>query len=148
MPEKKTDKQIVGNVGMFYVCYQLSLLGWNVMPTSRNAKGIDIIAYSPDGKEYLGVQVKTLSKPVHVPLGKEKEKIMGDYWIIVVLPDEQSPSRNPTMYILTRNEVIAKGNNYIKNGKKSAFLHKNKYEDDNFKNKLDKIVALRDHNTR
>ena len=148
MPEKKTDKQIVGNVGMFYVCYQLSLLGWNVMPTSRNAKGIDIIAYSPDGKEYLGVQVKTLSKPVHVPLGKEKEKIMGDYWIIVVLPDEQSPSRNPTMYILTRNEVIAKGNNYIKNGKKSEFLHKNKYEDDNFKNKLDKIVALRDHNTR
>lgn len=147
MSEKKTDKQIIGNVGMFYVCYQLSLLGWNVMPTSRNAKGIDIIAYSPDGKNYLGIQVKTLSNPVHVPLGKEKEKIMGDYWIIVVLPDEQCTSCNPTMYVLTKSEVIDRGNNYIKNGKKSAFLHKYKYEDEKFKNNLDKIVVLKDHNT-
>ena len=148
MSEKKTDKQIVGNIGMFYACYQLSLLGWNVMPTSRNAKGIDIIAYSPDGKDYLGVQVKTLSKPVHVPLGNEKEKIMGDYWIIVVLTDKKTPSCNPTMYILTKDEVIAMGNNYIKNGKRTAFLHKDKYEDEKFKNRLDKIVVLRDRNTR
>lgn len=148
MSEKKKDKQIVGNVGMFYVCYQLSLRGWNVMPTSRNAKGIDIIAYSPNGKKYLGIQVKTLSKPVHIPLGEEKEKIMGDYWIIVVLPDEQSTSCNPTMYILSKDEVIDRGSNYIKNGKKSAFLHKNKYEDEKYKDKLDKIVVLRDNNTR
>lgn len=148
MFEKKTDKQIVGNIGMFYACYQLSLLGWNVMPTSRNAKGIDIIAYSPDGEDYLGFQVKTLSKPVHISIGKEKEKIMGDYWIIVVLPDEKSPSCNPTMYVLTKDEVIARGNNYIKNGKKTAFLHKDKYEDERFKNRLDKIVVLRDHNKR
>ena len=148
MSEKKTDKQIVGNVGMYYACYQLSLLGWNVMPTSRNAKGIDIIAYSPDGEDFLGFQVKTLSKPVHVPLGEEKEKIMGDYWIIVVLPDEQSTSRNPTMYVLTKDEVKSRGNNYIKNGKKTAFLHKNKYEDEKFINTLDKIVVLKDHNKR
>ena len=148
MSEKKTDKQIVGNIGMYYACYQLSLLGWNVMPTSRNAKGIDIIAYSPDGKDYLGIQVKTLSNPVHVPLGKEKDKIMGDYWIIVVLKDKQNLSYKPTMYVLTKDEVIERGNNYVKNGKKTAFLHKDKYEDEKFKNKLDKIVVLRNHNTR
>ena len=148
MSEKKTDKQIVGNIGMFYACYQLSLLGWNVMPTSRNAKGIDIIAYSPDGKNYLGIQVKTLSNPVHIRLGEEKEKIMGDYWIIVVLKDKQNPTCNPTMYVLTKDEVIARGNNYIKNGKKTAFLHKNKYEDEKFINNLDKIVVLKDHNKR
>ena len=28
---------------MYYACYHLSKLGWNVMPTARNAKGIDII---------------------------------------------------------------------------------------------------------
>ena len=143
MPEKKTDKQIVGNIGMFYACYQLSLLGWNVMPTSRNAKGIDIIAYSPDGGKYLGFQVKILSKPVHVPLGKEKEKIMGDFWIIVVLSDEQNPSCNPTMYVLSKDEVIEMGSNYIKNGKKTAFLHRDKYEDIKFKDKLDKIVCFK-----
>ena len=148
MSERKTDKQIVGNIGMFYACYQLSLLGWNVMPTSRNAKGIDIIAYSPDGKDYLGIQVKTLSNPVHIRLGEEKEKIMGDYWIIVVLKGERNPSCNPTMYVLTKDEVIARGNNYIKNGKKTAFLHKNKYEDEKFINNLDKIVVLKDHNKR
>jgi len=42
----KLETQIVGNIGMYYACYQLSKLGWNVMPTARNAKGIDIIAYS------------------------------------------------------------------------------------------------------
>ena len=37
--------QVVGNIGMYYAAYRLSLMGWNVMPTSRNAKGIDLLAY-------------------------------------------------------------------------------------------------------
>ena len=41
----KHEAQIVGNIGMFYACYRLSRLGWNVMPTARNARGVDIIAY-------------------------------------------------------------------------------------------------------
>ena len=59
----KLSTQNVGNIGMFYVCYRLSKLGWNVMPTSRNARGIDIVAYSPDGSQFLGLQIKTLSQP-------------------------------------------------------------------------------------
>jgi hypothetical protein len=34
------NNQVVGNVGLFYVCYRLSRLGWNVMPTARNARGV------------------------------------------------------------------------------------------------------------
>ena len=34
----KLDAQVVGNVGLYYVCYKLSRLGWNVMPTARNAR--------------------------------------------------------------------------------------------------------------
>lgn len=49
MLETKSN-QIVGNVGLFYVCYQLCKRGWNAMPTSRNARGIDIIIYSQGGK--------------------------------------------------------------------------------------------------
>jgi hypothetical protein len=52
----RPDNQIVGNIGMYYVCYQLSRLGWNVMPTARNAKGVDITAYSPDGKRLMGLK--------------------------------------------------------------------------------------------
>lgn len=69
-PSEALPKQVVGNVGLYYVCYRLSLRGWNVMPTSRNARGIDIIAYSQDGSRFLAVQVKALSKRNPVPLGR------------------------------------------------------------------------------
>ena len=65
----KLETQVTGNIGMYYACYQLSRRGWNVMPTSRNAKGIDIIAYDKSGTEFIGIQVKTLTKKSPVPLG-------------------------------------------------------------------------------
>ena len=37
--------QVVGNAGMYFAAYRLSRRGWNVMPTSRNARGIDLLAY-------------------------------------------------------------------------------------------------------
>ena len=54
---------VVGNAGMYYAAYQLCLRGWNVMPTARNARGIDLLAYDSTGKHFLGIQVKALSKP-------------------------------------------------------------------------------------
>jgi hypothetical protein len=54
-------------------------MGWNVMPTARNSRGIDIIAYNKEGKDFIGVQVKTLSKRNPVPLGNSLDKIMGDF---------------------------------------------------------------------
>ena len=79
----KLEAQIVGNIGLDYVSYRLSQLGWNVMPTARNAKGIDLIAYSLDGPSYVGIQIKSLSKRNPVPLGTSLDNIMGDYWVIV-----------------------------------------------------------------
>ncbi|HOL96613.1 MAG TPA: hypothetical protein PLH79_19900, partial [bacterium] len=79
----KLDAQIVGNAGLYFTCYHLSLLGWNVMPTARNARGIDVVAYSRDGKQFLGIQVKSLSKRAPVPLGKSLDNLMADFWIII-----------------------------------------------------------------
>jgi hypothetical protein len=56
----RASNQTVGNVGMYYACYRLSQLGWNVMPTVRNAKGIDILAYSQDGSRTETFQVKPI----------------------------------------------------------------------------------------
>ncbi|ABM23214.1 hypothetical protein Sputw3181_0363 [Shewanella sp. W3-18-1] len=42
----KLETQVTGNIGMYYACYKLSCMGWNVMPTARNARGIDIIRHS------------------------------------------------------------------------------------------------------
>ena len=97
----KLETQIVGNIGMYYACYQLSKQGWNVMPTARNAKGIDIIAYSPDGKKFLGIQVKTLSKRNPIPVGSSLEKVMGDFWIVVTKATEPTPD----VYVFTPNEI-------------------------------------------
>ena len=97
----KLETQIVGNIGMYYACYQLSKLGWNVMPTARNAKGIDIIAYSPDGKSFLGIQVKTLSKRNPIPVGASLDKVMGDFWIVVTKAVESTPD----VYIFTPEEI-------------------------------------------
>jgi hypothetical protein len=36
--KQKRNNLITGNTGMYFVAYQLSRRGWNVMPTSRNAQ--------------------------------------------------------------------------------------------------------------
>jgi len=77
------DPQLTGNVGLYYCCYRLSLMGWNVMPTARNARGVDIIAYSRDATRFVEIQVKALSKRNPVPLGTSLKKVMGDLWVIV-----------------------------------------------------------------
>ena len=136
---KKTNKketQIIGNTGMYYVCYQLSLRGWNVMPTARNARGVDVIAYHLDNNEYLGIQVKTLSRRNPVPLGKDLNKISGDFWVIVVL----SYSGDPDIFVLTPDEVKKLRHDGInKKGEISYWLHPNSYEKDEFRNNWEKI---------
>ena len=77
------NPQITGNVGLYYCSYRLSLVGWNVMPTARNARGVDIIAYNADASRFLGIQVKSLSKRSPVPLGNSLSKCMGDFWVIL-----------------------------------------------------------------
>lgn len=68
------NPQLIGNAGLFYCCYKLSLLGWNVMPTSRNARGVDIVAYNQDATRFIGVQVKALTKRNPVSLGTSLER--------------------------------------------------------------------------
>src|SRR5688500_15621059 len=53
---KRLQNQVTGNAGLYYCSYRLSLLGWNVMPTSRNARGVDIIAYNADASQFVGIQ--------------------------------------------------------------------------------------------
>ncbi len=131
------ETQIVGNIGMYYVCYQLSLRGWNVMPTARNAKGIDLIAYSPDGCKFLGIQVKTLSKRNAIPIGSSLDKVMGDYWIIVT----KAASGTPDVFIFTPEEIknLAHSN---KSGEKSSYwVEPKNYDKKEFKDAWDRIGA-------
>lgn len=94
------NNQITGNVGMYYACYQLSLLGLNVLPTSRNAKGADIVAYTADQSRFLTFQVKTMSKLSNIVLGKSLDDVRSDWWIIVTNAYDA-----PSAYIMTPAEL-------------------------------------------
>jgi hypothetical protein len=128
------DPQLTGNVGLYYCCYKLSLLGWNVMPTARNARGVDIIAYSRDASTFHGIQVKTLSKRTPVPLGTSLEKIMGNFWIIV-----NKVATTPSAFILTPEEVLKDARKGEKDGRVSYWLQPGDYEQERFRDAWERI---------
>lgn len=128
MPRKHAT-QIVGNIGLFYACYRLSRLGWNAMPTSRNARGIDVICFSMDGRRMLAVQIKTLSKRSPVPLGKDLEKIMGDFWVIVA----NAATDDPECYVLKPDEVHDMAHRGEKDGRVSYWLQAKQYATEAFR---------------
>ncbi len=76
----KLDVQVTGNIGLYYTCYQLSRMGCNVMPTARNARGLDIIAYNREGTGFIGIHVKTLSKRNPVP---HWVALLRESWVII-----------------------------------------------------------------
>lgn len=129
------DPQLTGNVGLYYCCYRLSLLGWNVMPTARNARGVDIIAYSRDASRFVGVQVKALSKRNPVPLGTSLDKIMGDFWVIV----NKVATPTPSAFILLPSEVRERAHRGEKDGRVSYWLQPADYEQEQFREAWERI---------
>lgn len=99
----KLDNQVTGNIGLYYVCYTLSRKGWNVMPTARNARGIDIVAYYKSGTQFIGIQVKTVADRYPVGVGVSLGNVMGDYWIIV--NNVAKEAKEPNAFVLLPEEV-------------------------------------------
>jgi hypothetical protein len=129
------NSQITGNVGLYFVCYHLSRLGWNAMPTSRNSKGIDILAVSADCTRKISLQVKTLSKRVPVPLGKTVKGLLGDFWIIV-----NNVASEPGIFIMKPEEVRAAVHEGVNDeGKKSYWLQPGSYDKVEFRDKWERI---------
>jgi len=127
--------QVVGNVGLYFAAYRLSQMGWNVMPTARNARGIDLLAYDAPAGRYLGIQVKALSSKPPVPLGTSIDRLMGDWWIIVT--NAATPS--PECFIMKPDEVSRLAHRGEKGGKISYWLQPNKYHADTFREAWDRI---------
>ena len=124
---RRLEAQIVGNMGLYYVCYQLSQLGWNVMPTARNARGVDIVAYNRDCSRFIGVQVKALSKRDPVPLGKTLSNIMGDFWIIV-----NNLAGTPRAFVMLPAEVRDFAHRGERAGSVSYWLQPASYDTEEF----------------
>jgi hypothetical protein len=107
----------------------LSLDGWNVMPTARNARGVDLLIYSQDAARTASIQIKALSRRSPVPLGPGLERFFGD-WVIVcrnVIGDR------PESFVLTPAEVRERAHRGEKEGRVSFWLQPRDYEVDQFK---------------
>ena len=128
MKRAKSDNHVTANIGLYYVCYKLSRMGWNVMPTARNARGIDIVAHSKNGSKFVGIQVKTLSRRNAVSLGPSVDGLMGDFWIIV-----NNVAQEPNAFILPPDEIRRLAECREKNGKVSFWLEPRAYDIPEFK---------------
>jgi hypothetical protein len=136
--ETKLDNQAVGNMGLFFVCHHLSKLGWNVMVTARNARGVDVVIYSNDTSLKYTIQVKTLSKNSPVPLGKSVDKLLGDFFIIC----RGIRSDKPECFILKPEEVRLLAHRGEKNSNVSYWLQPKAYEAETFREKWDRIGVV------
>ncbi len=98
----KHDTHNTGNIGLHFACYQLAKEGWNVMPTARNARGVDILANDKKGRA-ISIQVKTLSgrDPVNI---KAVETLAANFLIVVMNARVEEPAR-PDCYVLTVDEA-------------------------------------------
>ena len=129
------DRQTVGNVGLYYVCYQLSRRGWNVMPTARNARGIDILAYSQDASCTRSVQVKALTKKSPVPLGTHLESLFGDFFVVC----RNVGSETPECFILRPTEVRKLAHHGEREGRSSYWLQPKDYATEEFREAWERI---------
>jgi len=127
--------QVVGNIGLYYVCYRLSRRGWNVMPTSRNARGIDVLIYSQDAQRTHTLQVKALSKANPVPLGTNLDRLFGDFFVI----SRHILTNEPESFILLPQEVRALAHRGVKEERVSYWLQPRDYAVDAYREAWDRI---------
>ena len=116
-------KQLVGNIGLYYICYELSKRGWNVLPTSRNARGIDIVIYSQNAAKKHTIQIKSLSKRAPVPLGSRENGMTGDFLIIC-----RNVFKNPEIFVATKASIESEVHKGKKDGRISFWLQPKDYE--------------------
>jgi hypothetical protein len=129
------ENQVVGNVGLFYTCYRLSRLGWNCMPTARNARGIDVLIYNQDNTRKLSIQVKTLSKLAPVPLGKHLDHLFADFVIVC----SKISFETPLCFVLLPAEIREFAHRGEKEGRISYWLQPKSYAIDAYREAWNRI---------
>jgi hypothetical protein len=130
-----TSNQVVGNVGLYYVCYRLSRSGWNVLPTARNAKGVDIVAYNQNATKTITIQVKALSRRSPVPLGNKLDHLIADFVVVC----RNAIADKPECFILTPEELKKLAHRGEKDGTVSYWLQPREYEQDQFLENWERI---------
>jgi hypothetical protein len=135
IPQPIANQQTVGNIGLFYVCYRLSRMGWNAMPTARNSKGIDIVIYSQNASRKCTIQVKTLSRGSPVPMSNKLDHLFADFVVVC----RHVIRETPECFVLTPEEMRRLIHRGEKNGKVSYWLQPRDYATDEFRENWERI---------
>lgn len=104
------------------------------MPTARNARGVDLIAYNSSASDIIGVQVKALSKRSPVPLGSSLSKVMGHYWVVI-----NNIYKEPRAFVLRPEDVKRLASKNEKDGRVSYWLDPKRYDTEDFFERWDVI---------
>ena len=126
---------MIHNIALYYTAYILSRHGWNVLPTSRNTKGVDIVIYSQDRTKRHTIKVKGLFKRNPVPFGSNPNNLIAEFYVIVLLNELKS---EPWAFVLKKENIIEKLVKRDKNRKVSYWLNDRKFLSE-FKDKWDII---------
>jgi len=114
---KSYNNQMIHNIALYYTAYILSRHGWNVLLTSRNTRGVDIVIYSQDRTKKHTIQVKGLFKRNPVPFGSNPN-LIAEFYVIVLLNELKS---EPWTFVLKKENI--KLDRREKNGKVSYWLN-------------------------
>ncbi|RLD12754.1 MAG: hypothetical protein DRI28_07175 [Caldiserica bacterium] len=126
--KRKPSNQIVGNARLYYVCYELSKRGWNVLPTSRNTRGVDVVFFSEKAQRKYTMQVKSSNKKGPILLGSKLDNLFRDFPTICRKVFEEKPE----IFIIAIDDLKAKDKDSIhvgvKNNIKSYWFQPKDYE--------------------
>jgi len=64
MPSSSFEKNAKGAAGVHLVVAQLSLKGYVALPTTRNLKSVDVVAFNEKLSQFAFIQVKSTDKPM------------------------------------------------------------------------------------
>lgn len=134
------NRRNVDNIGLFYVCYRLARLGWNVAPTSATARGVDLLVCGQDAAHSCSVQVKSLSRIGPVLLGPRLNEVRGDFVVIC----RRLVRDVPECFVLTPEDVGRLAEPVEQNGRTRFWLNPEKYDADEYRNRWDRIAGILD----
>ena len=119
--------QLSGMRGVFLVAAELSERGFVVSPTSRSAKGVDLLATNGDGTRTFAVEVKSTTRATFwiVGMNAGKRPARNNIWVFVKFGKPRERSR----FFVVPSNVLRK---YFNKGKTVPFVKRKaieKYED-------------------
>ena len=112
------DERVVGSIGLYHACCELSRRGWRVSLTrrvwkhiSRSIRGIDINLLNKSGTRDLTIQIIVVLDSAPVPFGNQIDNLSADFVMFCgsIKNDElvNSVRSIPDMFIMSKEEIIS-----------------------------------------